>query len=208
MSPNQVGPMTTGPAARPKHVVALAASAGGLAALTEILSSLSPDFAAPVLVVQHLSPRHRSQMAEILGRRVRLPVHQVQGGEWIEAGRVYIAPPDHHLLVEADGHLILSDLARVQYVRPSADVLFASLAESWEEGAIAVVLTGTGHDGANGVRAVKRHGGTVIAQDEETAAFFGMPDAAFQTGRVDRVLPLKGIAAALTELTTGTGGCV
>lgn len=189
------------PSLRPKHAVALAASAGGLTALTEILSCLPPDFAAPVLVLQHLSPHYRSWLSEILGRRVALPVVQVRGGERLEAGRVYVAPPDHHLLVEPGGLLGLSDVARVQFVRPSANLLFTSLAESWGKGAIAVVLSGTGRDGAEGVRAVKEHGGTVIAQDEASAEFFGMPDAAFRTGMVDRVLPLDRIALVLIELT-------
>lgn len=194
--------------ARPRYAVALAASAGGIHALLNILSSLPRDFAAPVLVVQHLSPQHPSWLAEILGRRSALPVVQARGGERLEAGTVYVAPPNHHLRVEADGCLALSDVAPVQHVRPSADVLFASLAEVWEDGAIAVVLSGTGHDGAEGVCAVKEHGGTVIAQDQTSAQFFGMPEAAFQTGVVDRVLPLEGIAPALMELTTLTGGLV
>lgn len=188
--------------------MALAASAGGVHALLHILSSLPRDFPAPVLVVQHLSPQYPSWLAEILDRRSALPVLQARGGERMEAGTVYVAPPDHHLMVEPNGCLALSDIARVQHVRPSADVLFASLAEAWGDGAIAVVLTGTGRDGADGVRAIKEHGGTVIAQDEASADFFGMPDAAFQTGVVDRVLPLDGIASALMELTALTGGRV
>lgn len=188
-------------AGRPKHAVALAASAGGLAALTEVLSSLPSDFAAPVLVLQHLSPDYRSWLPEILNRRVVLPVVQVRGGERLEAGKVYVAPPDHHLLVGPGGLLNLSDAARVQFVRPSADLLFASLAAAWGDGAIAVVLTGTGRDGADGVRAIKEQGGIVIAQDEASADFFGMPDAAFRTGMVDRVLPLDRIASVLLELT-------
>ncbi len=99
--------------------------------------------------------------------------------------------------------LSLTETLKVQYVRPSADVLFASLAGSWGAGAIAVVLTGTGQDGAEGVRAVKRHGGTVIVQDEASARSFGMPGAAFRTGAADRVLPLESIAGALIELTAG-----
>ena len=138
-----------------------------------------------------LAPAHRA---------ARRPVH---GGERLAAGTVFVAPPGHHLVVDADGGLSLTDALRVQFVRPSADVLFASLAESWGRGAIAVVLTGTGRDGADGVRAVKRHGGTVIVQDEATAEFFGMPGAAIRTGTADRVLPLAAIAAALVELTAG-----
>jgi two-component system chemotaxis response regulator CheB len=188
---------------RPRHVVAFAASAGGLSALSHVLSALPAGFAAPILVVQHLDPEHRSWMAEILARRTGLNVTQVQGGERLAAGRVYVAPPGRHLLVAADGELSLSDTGRVHFVRPSADVLFASLAASWGSGAIAVVLTGTGSDGADGVCAVKGHGGTVIVQDEASAEFSGMPDAAIRTGTADRILPLDAIAACLIDLTAG-----
>jgi two-component system chemotaxis response regulator CheB len=140
-------------------------------------------------------------MAEILARRVRLDVRQAQGGEIIRPGIIYIAPPDRHLLVNPQGVLTLSDAALVRYVRPSADLLFSSLAASFGAQVIAVVLSGTGKDGADGVRDVKQEGGTVIAQDEATAEFFGMPGAAIQTGAVDRVLPLAEIAAALVAFT-------
>jgi two-component system chemotaxis response regulator CheB len=189
--------------ARPRHVIALAASAGGLAAVSQILANLPADFPAPVLVVQHLDPHHRSWLAEILTRRTSLRVTQVRGGERLAAGTVFLAPPGHHLLVAADGELSLSDTDRVRFVRPSADVLFASLAESWDGGAIAVVLSGTGRDGADGVCAIKSRGGTVIVQDEASAEFFGMPDAAIRTGTANQVLPLDAIAAALVELTAG-----
>ena len=142
-------------------------------------------------------------MAEILTRRTALSVLQAQGGERLAAGTVYVAPPGRHLLVESEGRLTLSDAGRVHFVRPSADVLFAALAESWGAGAIAVVLTGTGSDGADGVRAVKDHGGTVIVQDEASSRFFGMPDAAIRTGKADRILPLGEIAPALIDLTEG-----
>ena len=191
------------PAARPSRVVALAASAGGLAALSSVLSVLPEDFAAPLLVVLHVDPRHRSWLAEILERRVALEVAQARGGERLEAGRIYVAPPDHHVLVSADGLLGLSDVARVHHVRPAADPLFASLAEAWGLGAIAVVLSGTGRDGADGVVAVKRRGGTVIVQDEASAEFSGMPEAAIRTGVADRVLPLAEIGPALVAITQG-----
>jgi len=184
-------------------IVALAASAGGLAALSSVLSGLPADFPAPVLVVQHLDRHHRSWMAEILARRVRLDVRQAQGGEVVRPGMVYIAPPDRHLLVNPQGVLSLSDAALVRYVRPSADLLFSSLAASFGPRVIAVVLSGSGRDGADGVRDVKTEGGKVIAQDEASAEFFGMPGAAIETGVVDRVLPLPEIATALIELTAG-----
>jgi len=188
---------------RPRHVVALAASAGGLTAVSQILSCLPADFPAPVLVLQHQDPHHRSWLPEILTRRTELRVTQVRGGERLAAGTVFLSLPGRHLLVAADGTLSLSDTDRVRFVRPSADVLFASLAESWDGGAIAVVLTGTGKDGADGVCAIKSRGGTVIVQDEASSEFFGMPNAAALTGTADHILPLGAIAAALMKLTAG-----
>jgi two-component system, chemotaxis family, protein-glutamate methylesterase/glutaminase len=181
-------------------VVAVAASAGGLKALTAVLSSLRSDFPAAVLIVQHLHPRHRSLMAEILDRCSDLPVKQVEEGEVLRRGTAFIAPPDNHLLVDPEGVLSLSKSELVHFVRPSADLLFESLAASYKERAIAVVLTGSGTDGSLGVEAVKKMGGTVIAQDEATSEFADMPRAAVRTGAVDFVLPLNAISSALASL--------
>ncbi len=181
-------------------IVALAASAGGLAALSQLLSVLPPDFPATMVVVQHLDPRHRSLMAEILSRRTHLRVKQAQEGEALLPSTVYIAPPDRHLLVNTDGTLSLSQSELVHFVRPSADLLFESVAASFKDRAIAVVLTGTGSDGSMGVQAIKKMNGTVIVQDEPTSEFFGMPSAAIQTGSADFVLPLGEIAPALVTL--------
>jgi two-component system chemotaxis response regulator CheB len=198
---------------RPNHanshpgfdVVALAASAGGLHALSQLLGALPVDFPASLLVVQHLDPRHRSLMASILARRTPLSVQQAQQGDRLTAGTVYVAPPDNHLLLNPDRSLSLTRTEMVHFVRPSADLLFESVAASVRERAIAVVLTGSGSDGTMGVRAIKKMGGTVIAQDEATSEFAGMPRAAIDTGAVDFVLPLKEIAPALVTLVT-TGG--
>jgi two-component system chemotaxis response regulator CheB len=181
-------------------IVAMAASAGGLSALSRVLAGLPGDFPAAIVVVQHLDPRHRSLMAAILSRRTPLQVKQAEEGEHTLAATVYIAPPNRHLLVNPDGTLSLSQSELVHFVRPSADLLFESVAASYRERAIAVVLTGTGSDGAMGVQAIKKMGGTVIAQDEATAEFFGMPSAAIHSGCVDFVLPLDEISAALITL--------
>ncbi len=180
------------------ELVALAASAGGLTALSRILESLPADFPAPIVVVQHVDPRHRSLMAEILGKRTALRVKEAEEGERISRGTVYIAPPDRHLLVNADGSLSLTQTELVHFVRPSADLLFESAAAGYTNRAIAVVLTGTGSDGAMGVQAIKKMGGTVIVQD--SAQFSGMPTAAIQTGIVDFILPLEDIPNALITL--------
>ena len=184
-------------------VVALAASAGGLTALSKVLSSLPSDFRACILVVQHLDPRHRSLMADILSRRTPLKVKEAEEGDRLTPATVYIAPPDRHLLVNPDGTLSLSLSELVHFVRPSADLLFESMAASYRERAIGVVLTGSGSDGSMGVGAIKKMHGTVIVQDEKTAEFFGMPGAAIQTGGVDFILPLEEIASALVTLVHG-----
>lgn len=158
------------------------------------------DFPAAVVVVQHLDPRHRSLMAEILERRTPMRVQQAKEGDRLSPGLVHIAPPDRHLLVNPDGSLSLSQSELVHFVRPSADLLFESVAASYKERVIAVVLTGTGSDGNMGVWAVRKMKGVVIVQDERTSEFFGMPGAAIQTGCVDFVLPLEGIAPALARL--------
>ncbi|HXG63831.1 MAG TPA: chemotaxis protein CheB [Blastocatellia bacterium] len=183
------------------EIVAIASSAGGLKALIHILSALPAAFPAAIVIVQHLDPRHRSLIASILGRRTALAVMEAKEGDRARAGAVFIAPPDRHLLVNADGSLSLTRTELVHFVRPSADLLFESVAASYKDRAIAVVLTGSGGDGAMGVRAIKKMGGTVIAQDEATSDFFGMPGAAIATECVDFILPLQEIPSALETLT-------
>lgn len=181
-------------------IVAFAASAGGINALQEVLEVLPEDFPAAVVVVQHLDPRHRSLMADIMSRHSRLKVKQAEADDEIEPGKVYIAPPNLHLLVSPHKTLTLTESELVHFVRPSADLLLESMATTYKDRAIAVVLTGTGSDGAMGVAAVKKMGGTVIAQDEATAEFSGMPAAAIATGNVDFVMPLDEIGGALVQL--------
>ena len=182
------------------ETIAIASSAGGLAALTRLLSRLPPTLPASVLVVQHLDPRHESLMADILSRRTSLAVKQAEDGEAVQPGTVYIAPPDKHLLANVDRTLSLTQSELVHFVRPSADLLFESVAAAFRERAIAVVHTGSGSDGAMGVRAIKKTGGTVIAQDEETSEFFSMPSAAIETGQVDFILSVDEIPQALVAL--------
>ncbi len=181
-------------------IIAIAASAGGLNALSAVLSPLKADLPVAIVVVQHLSPHHRSLMAEILTGRTPLQVKQAADGEQLKPGTVYIAPPDRHLLVNPDGSLSLSQSEKVHFVRPSAEVLFESVANSYKNRAIAVVLTGSDRDGTEGVRAIKNMGGVVIAQNKETSQVFGMPAAAIDTGCVDFILPLDEIPGALIDL--------
>lgn len=187
----------------PFGVVAVASSAGGIVALGQVLGGLPKDFPVPVVVVQHLDPRHRTVIAEVLGRRCKLRVKLGEHEERVGPGWVYVAPPDRHLLVGRGGVLTLSDSELVHFVRPSADLLFESVAGAYGAGAIACVLTGTGSDGAMGVRAVKGRGGTVIAEDPDSAEFRGMPAAAVATGAVDFVLGLAEISSVVGGLVEG-----
>ena len=145
------------------EIVALAASAGDLKALTWVLAALPRDFPAALMVVQHLDPRHRSLMAEILGKRTALRVRQAREGERIEPGLVSIAPPDRHLLVNADGTLSLTQSELVHFTRPSADLLFASMARTQGVRGVGVLLTGMGADGAQGLLTLRTAGGRTIA---------------------------------------------
>jgi two-component system, chemotaxis family, protein-glutamate methylesterase/glutaminase len=156
-------------------------------------------------VVQHINPRAPSLLPTILARQTQLTVKQAEDGEALQPGIIYTAPPDHHLLIQPNGTFQLSHTDKVHYARPSADRLLESLAFSCGQRAIAVVLTGSGQDGATGIQAVKQQGGLTIAQDPETAEFSGMPTAAVQTHAVDWIVPLNQIAATLTDLINGKG---
>ena len=186
-------------------VVAIGASAGGVEALHVLVEAFPVDFPVPVLIVQHMDPRHRSMLAGLLGRRCRLRVKQATNGERIEPGTIYIAQPDAHLLVR-DGCLLLTDTKQVHFSRPSIDLLFESVAAAYGDRAISVILSGTGVDGADGTRAVKAKGGTTIAQSPATAAHGGMPQAARATGCVDVTLPLDEIGPAIASLVVPVPG--
>lgn len=184
-------------------IVAIAASAGGLTALGKVLSTIPAEFTAAITIVQHLGPQYRSFMAEILARRTDIIVKQAEEGDRLTPGTAYIAPPNRHLLVNGDGTLSLSQSELVHFLRPSADLLFESVAATYKDRAIAIVLSGTGNDGAMGVEAIKKMGGTVIVQSIRTAEFTGMPSAAIQTGNVDFILPLDEISSLLVTLVMG-----
>lgn len=183
-------------------VVAVGASAGGLHALSEMLRSLPEDFPSSIVVVQHLSPDHKSWMAELLGRSTPLRVKQAEHGEIMMPGMVYVARPDEHLLV-GPGKLQLAHTQLVHFSRPSIDLMFESVAGTYGSRAIAVVLSGSGSDGATGVRAIKEAGGITLVQAPAEAEFRHMPEAAIETGCADIILPLEKISAMLTELCTG-----
>ncbi len=180
--------------------VALVGSAGGIGPIEAVLSRLPPSFPAAVVVVVHLTASHPSVLAAILARKTALAVKQAEHGDVLEAGTVYVAPPDAHLLVAADGTLRLERSPLVHHVRPSADSLLLSLADNYGGRCIAVVFSGTGSDGAAGAAAVKRSGGTVLVQDEATSDHFGMPSAAILAGKVDGILGAEELGRAVIDV--------
>ncbi len=180
-------------------VVAMGSSAGGLAALTQVLRALPRDFPSSIVVVQHLSPGHKSWIANLLGRSTSLTVKQADHGEILLPGTVYTAPPDEHMLV-GPGKIQLAHTQLVHFSRPSIDLLFESVAGIYGSRSIGVVLSGSGKDGSAGIRTIKEAGGITIAQLPETAEFRPMPEAAIATGCVDFILRLEEIGPKLTEL--------
>jgi two-component system chemotaxis response regulator CheB len=188
--------------ARPRpRVVAIAASTGGPAALARILSTLPPTFTLPVLVVQHLAAGFTHGFAAWLsGAGVRLRVKVAEHGEPLRGGTVYIAPDDRHLGVADASTVAVVDAPPVDGFRPSGTFLFESLARSFGNRMVAVVLTGMGTDSVAGLRAVRAAGAPILAQDEETSVVFGIAAAALSAGLVDETIPLGAIARRLVEL--------
>jgi two-component system chemotaxis response regulator CheB len=183
--------------------VAIASSAGGIPALTTVLASLPPDLRAPVLVVQHLHPDTQSHLSAILQRASALPVGPVESGEAPVPGRVYVAPPAHHLVVGDQGRLRLHEQPPVRFLRPCADLLFQSLAERCGPNALAVILSGTGSDGSVGAAAIRAAGGDVLVQDPLGAEFPGMPAAALESGSPAEVVTLDAIGERVVEWVEG-----
>lgn len=184
-----------------RDLVILAASAGGIDALTTVLDGLPASFPTPIAVLQHRSASAPSMLDHILGRRCKLRVKNAEAGERFAPGTVYIAPTAEHLIVGADRRFHMRDGRRVNFLSSAADPLIQSAAHALNGNVIAVILTGTGRNGTAGVRDVKALGGTVIAQDPMTARHSGMPRAAIATGAVDYVLPLDDIGPTLVRLT-------
>jgi two-component system chemotaxis response regulator CheB len=183
----------------PKHdVIVIGASAGGVEAISRVVAELPRDLQASVLVVLHIS-RGKSFLPEILSRAGRVRAAHPADGEALEYGRIYVAPPDHHLIVES-GQVRIAHSASENGVRPALDPLFRSAARVYGGRVIGVVLTGTLDDGTAGTVAVREAGGVTIVQDPDEAFAPGMPRSAIATGCVDHVLPLRDIGVLLAAL--------
>ena len=185
------------------EAVVIGVSAGGLAALEAILPVLEESFLMPVLVVQHLSPDSESYLPLHLDVRCVLHVKEAEDKEPLRPGTVYIAPPNYHLMVEADKTIALSAEERVNFSRPSVDVLFETAAEVFCHRLVGLILTGANSDGAAGLVKIKQFGGVAIVQAPETAVADAMPKAAIKAVDVDHVLPLDRIGPFLQVLNDG-----
>lgn len=194
------------PALKPELVV-IGVSTGGPTALTTVLSRLPATFPLPILIVQHMPPLFTASLAASLDGKSPLTVKEGQDGERVLPGTVYLAPGGSHmkLMAEAGGEkrIRITDDPPENHCKPSVDALFRSVAHGFPGRAVAVILTGMGSDGTLGCRLLKRHGGTVIAQDEASCVVFGMPKEAIQAGVVDIVAPLEGIADEILKAARG-----
>jgi two-component system CheB/CheR fusion protein len=182
-------------------IVGIGASAGGLDAFKALLAAIPPDTGMAFVLIQHLDPLHASLMAELLSSHTSMPVQPAAEGLSVEPNRIYLIPPGVSLAI-ANGKLHLSDIAERHGARAAFDVFLRSLSEECGERAACVVLSGTGSDGSEGLKAVKGKGGFVIVQEPSEAAFDGMPKSAIRTGQADLVLPIAEIPAALIAYVT------
>ncbi len=183
-----------------KYLVGIGASAGGLEALTELLSHLPPLVGDVAFVIaQHLNPNYKSMLVALLGRASKLTIEEAQSYQEIEANHVYIAPPDSEILV-TEGKIILQKPSSAIRPKPSVDVLFTSIAEEYGEFAIGVILSGTGTDGAEGIREIKKKGGITIAQNPQTAKYDGMPMEAIHVDEAEFVLDTIAIGEKIIAL--------
>ena len=181
------------------HLIAIGTSAGGVHTLSELVSQLPRDLPAAVLVVLHLSPQGRSVLPAILTRAGALEAVHPRSGEPLRAGQIYVAPPDHHLVVE-DGRLRLSRSATENGHRPAIDVTFRTAALAYGPRCVGVVLTGNLDDGTAGLAAIKGCGGVTVVQDPRDALYPSMPESAIAAVDVDHVVPLHLMAPLLADL--------
>ncbi len=187
------------PAAKTK-IVAIGSSTGGPAALHKILSALPADLPVPIVIVQHISFGFVQGLAEWLDGASPLQVRVALAGEKVLPGTVYLAPDNHHMLVDRQARIMLNPSEPVGGHRPSVTALFQSVAESFGPAAIAAILTGMGADGAIGMQALNEAGAITLAQDQASCVVFGMPKEAIALGAVQQIVPLERIAQTIQAL--------
>ena len=200
MSRLTVQPNVDAEAARGYELVVIGGSAGGIEVLNVLLGALPAGFAPAVMIVTHLPPDSPSYLVPAFAHRCALPVLEPDAGERIMPGRVHIAPPGYHMLVEVDRTVALSTDAAVRFSRPSIDVLFESAAAVYGERLLALLLSGANDDGAQGLKRVRALGGTAWVQAPDTAVSPEMPRAAIERGAADFIYTPETMARRLAAL--------
>jgi len=179
-------------------IVCIGSSTGGTVALTNILPNIDHNIGVPILIVQHMPRLYTNSFAGRLATLCRLRVKEAEDNELLMPNTVYIAQGGYHM-VTRDGKIRLLDTDPVNNHKPSVDVLFRSVETEFKGRTLAIILTGMGSDGANGLALIKDAGGYTVAQDEESSVIFGMPGSAIKTGKVDRIIPLNKIASFIND---------
>lgn len=183
-----------------RDIILIGASTGGPNAIEKVISGLSLDLNAAILIVQHMPANFTKAFAERLNRSCELEVMEAKDGLCIEKNKVYIAPGGYHMVVIEPGIIKLNSEPTIWGVRPAVDKLFVSASTVYTNRIISVVLTGMGKDGAEGTIVVKMNKGITISQNEKTSTIYGMPKVAYETGCVDYVLPVDDISSKLKSL--------
>ncbi len=186
------------------EAIVIGLSSGGMNAMKIMFSFLPKDFNTPIIIVQHIGARSGSQLIKLLNDKSNLSIKEADEKEKIENGIVYIAPPNYHLMIERDKTFSLTVDERVNFARPSIDVLFESAAEAYKNKLIGVILTGSSSDGTVGIKKIKDYGGLAIAQDPKTAESAYMPASAIAAIKPDYILSLEDIIKLLIKIDTTT----
>ena len=181
------------------EAIVIGVSSGGMNALKVLFSLLPKEFKTPIIIVQHIGSQSENLWIRLLNDKSNLPIKEADEKESIEHGKVYIAPPNYHLLIERNKTFSLTIDERVNYARPSIDVLFESAAEAYKNKLIGVILTGSNNDGSNGLKRIKEYGGLTIVQDPTTAESNYMPASAIAAMQVDFILSLEDIIKLLIK---------
>lgn len=187
----------------PAQVVAIGSSTGGPQALMKVLEQLGSDFPNPILITQHMPATFTGILAEHVAKAAGIPAAEAKDGEPVKPNRIYIAPGDWHMTVEATDHgpvIRLNQNPPENFCRPAVDVMLRGMAEVYGDRLLVVIMTGMGRDGLDGARAIIEQGGTMIAQDEQSSVVWGMPGAVATAGLCSAVIPLDQIAAKIRSI--------
>lgn len=182
------------------EAIVIGVSSGGMNVMKIMFSLLPKDFNTPIIIVQHVSPHSDNQWIKLLNEKSNLQIKETDEKEKIENGKVYIAPPNYHLLIEKDKTFSLTIDERVNFARPSIDVLFESAADAYKNKLIGIILTGSNNDGTKGIKRIQECGGLTIIQNPETAESDYMPRSALAAIQPDYILSLEEIIRLLIKI--------